>query len=57
MDVIGSFIYIYISLGSSTGHLHNAHAHVQRLVSVIKMATVRKVGTAEDQRSFVRFYG
>jgi hypothetical protein len=42
MDVIG---FLCVSLGSSTVQLRDsldadAHAHVQRLVSVVKMATV-----------------
>jgi hypothetical protein len=32
-----------------------AHAHVQRLVSVLKMATVLKECTSKEQRSVVRF--
>jgi hypothetical protein len=32
------------------------HAHVQRLVSVVKMATVLEEYTTEEQRSVVRFY-
>jgi hypothetical protein len=31
------------------------HAHVQSLVSVVKMATVLEEYTTEDQRSIVRF--
>jgi hypothetical protein len=57
MDVIG----LYASLGSSRVQLHNSldstrHAHVQKLVSVVKMATVLKVCTTEDHRSVVRFF-
>jgi hypothetical protein len=42
MDVIG---FLCVSLGNSTVQLHDSHvatvhAHVQRLVSVVKMATV-----------------
>jgi hypothetical protein len=33
----------------------DAHAQVQRLVSVLKMATVLEESTAEDQGSIVRF--
>jgi hypothetical protein len=32
------------------------HAHVQRLVSVVKMATVREECNNEEQRSVVRFF-
>jgi hypothetical protein len=32
-----------------------AHAHVQRLVSVVKMATVLEKYTTEEQRSVVCF--
>jgi hypothetical protein len=58
MDVIG---FICVSLGSSTVQLHDslgadAHAHFQRLVSVVKMATVLEKCTTEEQRSDVRFF-
>jgi hypothetical protein len=33
----------------------DAHAHVQRLVSVVKMTTVLEDCTTEEQRSVVRF--
>jgi hypothetical protein len=33
----------------------DAHAHVQRLVSVVKMAIVLEEGCIEEQRSFLRF--
>jgi hypothetical protein len=33
------------------------HAHIHRLVSVVKMATVLEDCTTEEQRSLVRFYG
>jgi hypothetical protein len=33
----------------------DAHAHVQRLVSVVKMATVLDEHITEEQRSAVRF--
>jgi hypothetical protein len=36
-----------------TVFLPDAHAHVQRLVSVVKMATVLEVCNTEEQRSFV----
>jgi hypothetical protein len=50
MDVIG---FLCVSLGSSSVQLHDnlvadAHAHVQRLVSVDKMATVLKEYTTEN---------
>jgi hypothetical protein len=35
----------------------NEHAHVQRMVSVVKMATVLEECTNEEQRSVVRFCG
>jgi hypothetical protein len=35
----------------------NAHTHVQRLVSVVKMAIVLEGRTTEDQHSVVRFCG
>jgi hypothetical protein len=34
-----------------------AHAHVQRLVSVAKMATVLEEYATEEQHCIVRFYG
>jgi hypothetical protein len=34
----------------------DAHAHVQRLVSVVKIAIVLKVYTTEKQRSILRFF-
>jgi hypothetical protein len=34
----------------------DAHAHVQRLVSVVKMATVHEGYATEEQRSVVRFF-
>jgi hypothetical protein len=34
----------------------DAHAHVQRLVSVVKMATVLEEYTTEEQRYVVRFF-
>jgi hypothetical protein len=33
----------------------DAHAHVQRLVTVVKMAPVLEECTPEEQRSVVRF--
>jgi hypothetical protein len=37
MDVIG---FLCVSLGSNTVQVADVHAHVQRLASVVKMATV-----------------
>jgi hypothetical protein len=58
MDVIG---FLCISLGSSTVQFHDSlgsrHVHVQRLVSVVKMATVLDDCAAEEQLSVMRFYG
>jgi hypothetical protein len=45
-----------VSLGSSTVSLADAHVHVQRLVSVIKIATVLEVHTTEDQNFVLRFF-
>jgi hypothetical protein len=50
MDVIG---FLYVSLGSSTAQVADAHAHVQRLVSVVKMATMVEECTTAEQRSVV----
>jgi hypothetical protein len=52
MDVIG---FLCVSLGSSTLQLADAHAYVQRLVSVVKMASMLQVYTTEEKRSVVRF--
>jgi hypothetical protein len=39
-----------------TVEVADAHAHVQRLVSVVKRATVLEESTTEEQRSVVRFF-
>jgi hypothetical protein len=39
-----------------TFYVADAHAHVQRLVPVLKMATVLEEYTAEEQRSVLRFF-
>jgi hypothetical protein len=57
MDIIG---FVYVSLDSSTVQLYDslvagARAHVQRLVSVVKMATVIEECIKEEQRSVVLF--
>jgi hypothetical protein len=58
MDIIG---LLCVSLGSSIVQLHDSvgsrHVHVQRLVSVVKMATVLEDCTIEEQHSVVRFCG
>jgi hypothetical protein len=38
-----------------TVEVADAHVHVQRLVSVARMATVLEAHTTEEQRSVVRF--
>jgi hypothetical protein len=40
-----------------TAQVADTHAHVQRLVSVFKMATVFKGSTTEEQRYFILFCG
>jgi hypothetical protein len=55
MDVIS---FLYVSLGSRTIEFHDsyvvdAHAHIQKLVSVVKMVTVLDKYTTEEQRSVV----
>jgi hypothetical protein len=50
MDVLG---FLFVSPGSSIVQLHDslvtdAHAYVQRLVSIVKMATVFKKYTTEE---------
>jgi hypothetical protein len=53
MDVIG---FLYVAQSSFMRvKVADAHAHVQRLVSVVKLATVLEVCTTEEQRSVVRF--
>jgi hypothetical protein len=49
-------MYHYVAAQSSfmTVSVADAHAHVQRLVSVVKMATVLEEYATEEQR-FVRF--
>jgi hypothetical protein len=39
-----------------TVYVANAHAHVQRLVSVVKIATVLDESTTEDLRSLVLIF-
>jgi hypothetical protein len=45
--VQSSFMTVYVA---------DAHENVQRLVSVVKMATVLEECNAEEQRSVVRFF-
>jgi hypothetical protein len=52
MDVIG---FLFVSLGSSTVLEADAHAHVHRLISVVKMTTMLEECTAEGQRYVVLF--
>jgi hypothetical protein len=40
-----------------TVQVTDAHAHVHRLISVVKIATVLEEYTTEEQCSVVRFYG
>jgi hypothetical protein len=59
MDAIG---FLCLSLGSSTVQLHDGlgtdvHAHVQRLVSVVKTTTILEGYTTEEQSAVVRFCG
>jgi hypothetical protein len=58
MGVIG---LLCVSLCSSIVQLHDrlgrdAHSHVQRLVSVVKMVTVLEEYIREEQRSVVRLF-
>jgi hypothetical protein len=58
MDVIG---FLCISLGSSTVQIHDsqvadANSHIQRLVSVVKMATVLEDCMTEEQSSVISFF-
>jgi hypothetical protein len=57
MDVI---CFLCLSLGSSTVHLHDSlrtrRICVQRLISVVKMATMREECTTEEQSYFVRYF-
>jgi hypothetical protein len=50
MDVIG---FLNVLLGSSTVQVEDAHAHVQKPVSVVKIANVLEEYTTEEQRSVV----
>jgi hypothetical protein len=50
------FLYTCIFLNREV-YVADAHAHIQRLVSVVKMVTVLEEYTAEEWRSAVRFYG
>jgi hypothetical protein len=47
MDVMG---FLCVSLGSSTVQVADVQAHVQRLVSAVKMVTVFEEFTTEEQR-------
>jgi hypothetical protein len=40
-----------------TGYVADTHAHVQKLVSVVKMTTLFEVCTTEEQRCCVVFCG
>jgi hypothetical protein len=58
MDVIS---FLCVSLGSSTVrfvtvYVSHAHAHLQRTVSAIKIATLLEEYTTEEQRSLVIFF-
>jgi hypothetical protein len=50
-------VYHYVAAQSSfiTVQVADAHAHVQRLVSVVNMANVLEGCTTEEHDSFVRF--
>jgi hypothetical protein len=53
--------FLCASLSSSTVQHHDSvctdvHAHVQGLVSVVKMVTVLEGGTIEEQHSAVSFF-
>jgi hypothetical protein len=48
--------FLLASLGSSRVLVADAHANIQRLVSVIKMATMPEGCTTEEQHSVVRFF-
>jgi hypothetical protein len=47
--------FLYINLFLKKFYVAYAHAHLQRLVSAVKMATVFEEYTPEEQRSVVRF--
>jgi hypothetical protein len=51
-------VYHQVAAQSSfmTVQVADAHAHVQRSVSVVKMATVLEDSTTEEQRSVMRFF-
>jgi hypothetical protein len=50
-------VYHWVAAQSSFMRVYaaDAHAHVQRFVSVVEMATVIEEYTTEEQRSVVRF--
>jgi hypothetical protein len=53
-------MFLCVSLGSSTVQPHyslgsKTHAHIHRLVSVIKIVTMLEVYNTEEQRSVLRF--
>jgi hypothetical protein len=54
MDIIG-FLYHWVAAQSIFLVVEIAGAHVQRLVSVVRMATVLEECNTEDQRSVMRF--
>jgi hypothetical protein len=49
------FVYTFIFSKLKKAQVSDAHAHVQRLVSVLKMATELQRCITEEQRSVVRF--
>jgi hypothetical protein len=58
LDVIG---FLCVSLGSSTVQFHDslgadAHVHVHRLVSVVKIVTMHAECTTKEQHSLVLFF-
>jgi hypothetical protein len=48
--------FLYVSVGSSTVQVADAYAHVTRLVSVIKMATVLEKLSTEKQSTVMPFF-
>jgi hypothetical protein len=52
-------MYHYVAAQSSfmTVRVADAHAHVQRLVSAVKIAILLEEYSTDEQRSVVRFYG
>jgi hypothetical protein len=52
MEVTG---FLCVSPGRNTVQVEDVRAYIQRLISVVKMATVLEECNTEEQRSVMRF--